>query len=508
MTKPQLTLSPARYSGVVIAALAGFCLIYFSNPAIGISPDSVTYTSAARSLVKSGRPLEFDGEWLTDFPIGYPAFLGSILCITRSDPFHFGLLLNSCLFGLLVFVCLREMKENGFPLWLRGSYGLCLLFGTAVLQVFGMLWSETLFILCIAFFFLSCSRYQRRHGMRPLWAMAVATAIACITRYAGIAVLATGLFLLIAERGLGGRKKALHALIYVSAGIIPLLINVVINRIHEGSLTGDRLLNQVPVSEHLERFGATLLRWIFPAFPAAGKGYSLLAAACTLGFICAPAGAVIYLWRRNRPLYSWAGIGAVFTVIYSVFLLGVATTTAFQPLDSRLLSPLWFPALGAAAGGALAISNRYGDKRWARLALGGAGVAVMAGLAYPGISRQRQLLVHPERVYEDHIRYDFRAFERSPTLRFVRDHPSFFNADKPVYSNAGEILYVLDTLQTGYPPRLDSGEEIEDFRSDSAYLIWMNDVHAYPATYLPALKKLTGISSLDSFPDGVIYSTK
>ncbi|MDP4151375.1 MAG: hypothetical protein Q8927_04430 [Bacteroidota bacterium] len=509
MIRPQLTLSPARNSGVVIAALAGFCLIYFSNPGIGISPDSVTYTSVARNLVDSGRPLEFDGEWLTDFPIGYPAFLGSIFFITRSDPFHFGLFLNSCLFGLLLYICLRAVKKNGFPIWLQGAYGLCLLSGTALLQVFGMLWSETLFILCIAFFFLSSGYYGRNHRLGPLFAMALATAIACVTRYAGVAVLATGLFLLIADRQLSRRKKALHALIYAGSAVAPLLINVLINRIHEGYLTGDRLVNQTPFTEHLQRFGTTLLRWIIPSFRGTGEGQGLLAAACTLGFIGAAAGAAISLWRRNKSLYAWAGLGAVFTAIYSVFLLGVAATTAFQPLDSRLLCPLWFPGLSAAAGGVLALSNRLRDKKkWTAFALWSTGLVVVFALSFPGIAAQTRLLAHPDQVYEDHIRYDFRAFDQSPTLHFVRNHPSLFKSDKPVYSNAGEVLYVLDSLQAGYPPRLIAGEEMNDFQSDSAYLIWLNNIHVYPEEYLIKLKSMTGLTMLETFPDGIIYSTK
>src|SRR5450631_1372734 len=176
----------ARNPEAIIAVLAAFCLVYFSAPAVGLSPDSITYTSAARSLVATGRPIEFDGQWLMDFPLGYPVFLSLIMFISRADPFQFGLVLNGFLFAILVFICLREAKRNGFPLLLRCGYGLCLLFSTALLQVYGMLYSETLFILCVALFFMACGRYGRTHGIMALGGMAGATALACVTRYVGV----------------------------------------------------------------------------------------------------------------------------------------------------------------------------------------------------------------------------------------------------------------------------------------------------------------------------------
>src|ERR1700761_2321795 len=205
MERPRrnnIFFSAARNPEMMIAVLAAFCLVWFSAPAVGLSPDSISYTSAARSLIATGRPYEFDGEWLVDFPLGYPAWLSLIMFITRIDPFQFGLALNAILFALLVFICLRETKRNGFPLLLRCGYALCLLFSTALLQVYGMLWSETLFILCIALFFAGAGLYGRSHRARALWIMALATAIACCTRYIGVSLAGMGCLLILTDDAL------------------------------------------------------------------------------------------------------------------------------------------------------------------------------------------------------------------------------------------------------------------------------------------------------------------
>jgi hypothetical protein len=499
------TLTPARNPEAIIVALAGFCLIFFSAPAVGLSPDSITYTSAARNLFESGKPLEFDGQWLIDFPLGYPVFLGLILFVTRMDPFHFGLILNACLFGILMFVCMREMKKDGFRLFPRILYSLCLLFSTALLQVYSMLWSETLLILFVAFFFSACVKYGRTRETGALWQMAVVAALACITRYAGVVLLGMGFLLIMADGTVGWRKKVVRSFVFGGIGCLPLLANLVVNRINAGYLAGDRIINRIPIQEHLQRFGTAIFGWL-PVLSK--KGYPILAVVASCLLVSGSILVSIYLLGRKRSLYSWSGLGWLFTAVYSVFILMMALLTAFQPLDNRLLSPLWFPALAAAAGGARALVRRLRGLKWPRqLTIGMVFLAAIL-IPYPGLVREYHYLGRPDRVYQDHTRYDFRAFRQSPILRFIDAHPGLFHSDKPIYSNAGEVLYVVNSLQADYLPQLSDPADLEAFNSDSAYLIWLNDIHAYPQDYLDGLKKVSGLLPLYSFPDGVIYSTK
>jgi len=52
---------------------------------VGISPDSIMYTSAARSLHSSGSLITFNNTPITDFPVFYPLFLWSVLATTGVD---------------------------------------------------------------------------------------------------------------------------------------------------------------------------------------------------------------------------------------------------------------------------------------------------------------------------------------------------------------------------------------------------------------------------------------
>jgi hypothetical protein len=79
--------SLSRNLDSLLAALAGFFLIqlFSKHSGIGVSPDSVTYLSAARHLVEGKGFISFDNFPVADFPFAYPFFLAIISWITRLD---------------------------------------------------------------------------------------------------------------------------------------------------------------------------------------------------------------------------------------------------------------------------------------------------------------------------------------------------------------------------------------------------------------------------------------
>ena len=332
--------------------------------------------------------------------------------------------------------------------------------------------------------------------------MAGATALACVTRYAGVTLLAMGLLLLLTDRSLHWRKRLFHLFLYGVGGSSLLLVNMTLNRVNQGYLTGDRLINHTPVAEHLQRFGITLIQWVH-IFRRESPSLSIL---CAILFIGGSILGACYLWWSKRSLYSWSALGSLFTAIYSVFIMIIAVITAFQPLDSRLLSPLCFPALGATGGALLSMISRLGPgSRAFKTVWACTGLVVMI-LLFHGLGREFRYLRHPDEVYRDKIRYDFSIYRQSPTLQFINTHPGLFHSDRPIYSNAGEVLYVLSGLESDYLPRLDLPAEIQSFNGDTAWLVWLHGLHSYPEDYLSGLQRSSSLAPLYSFPDGAIYS--
>src|SRR3954465_6475715 len=90
-----------------IAAIAGFFVIqlYTAYSGIGVSPDSIMYTSAARSLVNEGALITFNGLPLVDFPVFYPTFLACVMFVSGTDPFSAGPVLNGLMFAALIYLC-------------------------------------------------------------------------------------------------------------------------------------------------------------------------------------------------------------------------------------------------------------------------------------------------------------------------------------------------------------------------------------------------------------------
>src|ERR1700744_3933062 len=88
---------------IIFPVLAFYAVHLFTwYGGIGVSPDGIMYTSAARSLHASGSLITFNNTAITDFPVFYPVFLWSVLTVTGVDPFAAGPVLNGLIFAAVV----------------------------------------------------------------------------------------------------------------------------------------------------------------------------------------------------------------------------------------------------------------------------------------------------------------------------------------------------------------------------------------------------------------------
>src|ERR1700760_833238 len=112
---------------------------------VGISPDGIMYTSAARSLHASGSLITFNNTPITDFPIFYPVFLWLELTITGVDPFTAGPALNQLIFATVVvltgLIIIKFRPTSHLYRWLILA---TIVLSPALLEVYSYLWSETL----------------------------------------------------------------------------------------------------------------------------------------------------------------------------------------------------------------------------------------------------------------------------------------------------------------------------------------------------------------------------
>jgi hypothetical protein len=237
-----------------MAALIGWFILslFFRYSGVGISPDSIMYTSAARSFKGNGTLLTFNHVPIVDFPIFYPIYLGIISVITQIDPVKFGAVMNGLMFAILIFtsgwIMERFVPASRIYKWLILA---AIILSPPLLQVYSYLWSETLFILEILFFIVAFREYLLKHSLKALIVAAIIAAVSCVTRYAAVTIVGTGGLLLLLDRVLPLKKKIVHIIIYGFICISLLVSNLVYNAFMSGTTTGPREPSITPFSKNL-----------------------------------------------------------------------------------------------------------------------------------------------------------------------------------------------------------------------------------------------------------------
>ena len=162
MTSQKRSFALSQNIDSLIAGAIGFFIIqlFSHHSGIGVSPDSVTYISTARNFYEGKGLIGFDNQPTVVFPLLYPVFLAAVSFVTRLDPLIFGAVMNGLLFALLLYICGAVM--NGFYFssrWYKRVILSCLVLSPSLLEIYSMLWSETIFILLVIFFIIAIKNY-------------------------------------------------------------------------------------------------------------------------------------------------------------------------------------------------------------------------------------------------------------------------------------------------------------------------------------------------------------
>ena len=222
-----MVVSPRTRSLVVAVMLAtvaaALVLAATARYGLGLTADSAKYLSAARNFAASGSLTLYDGSPLLTQPPLYPILLGFLQWVTGIDAFAVARLLNAILLTGIVLLSasllLPSLRSNP-TLKVLGALALALalpLFYTSL-----MLWSEALFVLLIVAFLKSLMVYLEGGRWPWLALTTVAVALACLTRYIGVALLATGVLAILVWREAPVAKRVRDALILAVGAALPL----------------------------------------------------------------------------------------------------------------------------------------------------------------------------------------------------------------------------------------------------------------------------------------------
>ena len=488
-----------NFDKFIFAFMAFMLAILFTrHSGVGMSPDSIVYLSVARNLVSTGLPVDYTLQPMIDFPVFYPWFLSVADVITGTDPLVLGPYLNGILFAGTVILSGhligQEDRNNTF-------YQRIILFSITLspvlLEIYSMLWSETLFIFLTLVFIAAFKKYFSGRKLVQLSVCAVIAGIACITRYAGITVIATGMMLLVFDPGLTPGKKVVHVTWFTGLSSAILALNLWHNLRAEGLMTGPREAGITPLSENIRYYANVIFEWL--SLPAR---FQLWYPAIALMLFLVIAGLFLKRAYQKHNYTATGNIFAAFVIVYTVFIIGISTLSHFEQINNRLLSPLFIPLLIAITFRMPAYLN--GLKKEFRL-------PAFIGVSLLIVVFQVGQAVRSAELYREAVRYGVpgytdNSWKNSPVASFIRGHHNAFDPRYNIYSNAHEAVYFTGNLRSfSLPHVIDKEDILSFFREKGMYLIWFNQVRDPELIGLQSIRKNADLVKKYVFKDGTVY---
>ena len=482
----------------ILASIAGCIFIcYFTHHSgIGISPDSVIYESVATNIRNQFSFTDFNGTPLVDFPLGYPLFLAKASFITGIPVIKIVPLLNCILFTgviLLTSVIIQGYQKKSYLF--KACFLAILACSPCLLEVYSMLWSETLFIFLILLFVVAMRNYFRSHSILALLAMAMVVAFAFVTRYAGISLLGAGVFLLLFDGELSLRKKLQHIFIFGITGSSLAISNLLRNSRVAGSTTGVREKALRSVTDNLQQIGTTISDWL----PFV-RGHEKIATILFLVVLLSGIFILAYRIFQQQYYQSYENIVACFFVVYTVFLIIIATISRFENLSSRLLSPVYIPFLLVGSSWIIAFVQR--SVRIKQIVLIVLFFVLYAGFHY----NHYQLNAEAWEGIKDAGMpgYTEDSWTQSPVVAFVKKNKDSYAT--PVYANANDAVYFLTGIHALPLPHKEIQKEIDVFLQHTSFtLIWFIDGENPDLVSLDFIKQHKKLVSAQETEAGAVY---
>jgi hypothetical protein len=490
---------PARPSRVweialwVAIALAGAAMILLrTRTGPRISPDSVSYIAAARSLLAGKGLLTYNGDPYVDWPPLFPAAIAAVSAL-GVDAEQAARWIDALAFGAVAGASGWWVRRHSGLLAAGVAASAVLLRAGAMSFVAVFAWSEPLFLLFALLAVFALARYHRRGEPHVLSIAAALAACAVMTRYVGVALVATGVLVVVA-RPADVRSKLSDLLIFISISCAPYAAWVLRNARITATYTGGRAIGLHHPWENVRLLLYAVGSWIVT--PIEPDEISMAVGAAGVIAITI---AAVWLWRAGR---RWDVLPPfAYMALYAALLLAMATFTEIDEIGDRLAVPLLPPAV-LVLGLAVALAVRG---RGLRIAAATVGLAVWLIVAPPRASE--------EVAFDNEVAdYNMPQWHRSPMVTWLRVHPP----RGAVFSNDPWALFERTRIPAEVAPAVpaDSGQsfesdELQDVRDSVAtgkptFVVWFAESDGGPDPRA-ALDTVFAVTPLHREPDGALY---
>jgi 4-amino-4-deoxy-L-arabinose transferase-like glycosyltransferase len=452
----------------LIAAAAVRVLLYSTPEGLSLSDDSIAYIAGARSILAGKGYRE---AWLasngpvTHFPPGFSSVL-ALVGLSGLDPLRGTRFVNSLLFGANAFL----LGVIGWRMTKSQSAGvvLAVLFAVnaSLLRAHAAAMSEPLYIFFSLAAFLAFSRYFSLKDEGRIWLVLTAclTAFAYLTRYAGLALLATFIAALILLHD-DWRRRLTDAGVFLASALPWMLAWSVRNKLVADSATNRTLVYHPLTAENIQlglynfsEFFIPLEEWR-KALIQIPNFFPILLSALAVGLLTWIGTRGLQKFLRpetKRPEILSFTNGLYFFVYLASIVASMMLFDASTKFRLRILAPVYVSLL--------VLLVFAGMWLWNRRARVWRAIVILLGVFVISLSVYETAAVVAD-LHKGGQGYASFKWYDSEAMAFLRELPEgiriYTNQPGAVYLYTGRPTYVLpDTIDpvTGLPrPAYDEG---------------------------------------------------
>ncbi len=463
---------------VLLAVLLGAALVWISTPGgVSTSPDTWNYFAAARNLLAGEGFTRYNGAPFVLWPPLFPLLIAALLSLADLVGQTLHLLDALRVVNLITFavtvtmaaVLLRRLLRSA---WLAALATLAVALGYPLIYVASCAWSEPLFVLLCLGCLAALDRARQNPGVRAVSSAALLAALASLQRYTGAVLIPVGGIWLALGQGVPLRARLRRAFAFATTAALPLALWLVYNQARAGTMTGERGPSTRPLHANLRAVYDLTLTWLMPERLKPDDRLGSLIVAGIIGVALL----AFVARQRSRTLATLSAIRwlplALFATGYAGFVVISASRVQFDPIDERLLAPLYPAVIGLAF---VTLDRLLG---WL------AGHTGRRALMRLGYALATLWLLHPLSRLDDHLstlqdisrasQITYEIWRQSDLMRTVRTHP----LTGPVLTNAP--LHLL--VHTGVPVRavpetLDGWDAlIREARGRPLTVVWFEPI--------------------------------
>ncbi len=497
---------------LAILGLIGASIIFLltSRHGTGISPDSVAYISVARHIASGAGFITYDGYYFVLQPPLYPILLAAIKELLLIDPLTSAGYVNAILFGLIVYFSgLFFLKKlNSFTLVVMGTVSV--LISYALVQVSLMAWSEPLFILLTLLYLYYFETYQAKGDITSLILLSASAALACLTRYIGVVIILTGVVNILLQRKNIFKEKLRHIIIFLLITVLPLGVWIIRNYFLSGTLIGQRAVSSYTLSENMKFLLNTVLPWYLPG---GIRGQYVIFWILTAVAVISVGIGLMKRWDKKVLNLKQISPTLIFVLFYVGIIVISSTTTAYDHIDNRLLSPIYVPATFILFFGSDKILTWLQKKFSPKLITVLFAAAIVMLMTFPV---RNTIYIVNDYIEQSGWEYNSKPWRDSETIQYLIKHRSL-ETGFTFYSNAPEAVYILANIETMWSPAktmynspqlLSANSKLNsNWQGDGKVcLVWFNKIDRDFLFTINELQKNTKMAEIAHFQDGEIYT--